>query len=101
MGEKFIMQDMLENGPVEVGFTVYEDFMSYDQGIYEPTTTTSVGGHAVKLIGWGTENGVDYWIAANSWGPRWGEEGYFRIKRGTSFFALFGFAGVPITEHIC
>lgn len=101
MGEKYIMQDMLEHGPVEVGFTVFEDFMSYNEGIYEPTTTKQVGGHAVKLIGWGTENGVDYWIAANSWGPRWGENGYFRIKRGTSLFAMFGFAGVPITEHVC
>merc|ERR1711972_50345 len=39
-------------------------------------------GRAVKIVGWGTDNGVDYWKVANSWGASWGEEGYFRILRG-------------------
>lgn len=52
-----------------------------------------IGGHAVKLIGWGVESGEDddgeaverpYWIAANSWSPNWGEHGFFRIWRGTN-----------------
>ncbi|KAK6059366.1 papain family cysteine protease, partial [Cooperia oncophora] len=40
------------------------------------------GGHAVKIIGWGTENDVPYWIIANSWHDDWGEDGYFRFIRG-------------------
>lgn len=40
------------------------------------------GMHSVKIIGWGSENGVNYWIAANSWGNAWGENGYFKIKVG-------------------
>ncbi|KHJ94251.1 papain family cysteine protease [Oesophagostomum dentatum] len=43
------------------------------------------GGHAVKLLGWGTENGTKYWILANSWGRHWGEDGgYFRMIRGVN-----------------
>ena len=39
--------------------------------------------HAIKIIGWGvTEDGVKYWLCANSWNERWGENGYFRILRG-------------------
>lgn len=35
------------------------------------------GGHAVKLIGWGIDQGVPYWTAANSWNADWGEDGLF------------------------
>ncbi|EYC28865.1 hypothetical protein Y032_0007g3465 [Ancylostoma ceylanicum] len=40
------------------------------------------GAHAVKIIGWGKENDVPYWLVANSWNTDWGEDGYFRILRG-------------------
>lgn len=76
------MQQIQQNGPVEAAFTVYQDFMSYKGGIYQHTSGGMLGGHAIKAIGWGTENGVDYWIMANSWGTGWGENGFFRIKRG-------------------
>jgi len=56
--------------------------MSYKGGIYEHVSGARQGGHAVKLVGYGVENGVNYWIIANSWGPAWGESGFFRIKHG-------------------
>lgn len=46
-----------------VGFTVYEDFYSYESGIYEYVYGNIWGGHAVKLLGWGHDNDHNlYWI---------------------------------------
>lgn len=43
-----------------------------------------VGWHSTRLIGWGVENGTPFWLCANSWGPDWGEKGYFKILRGSN-----------------
>ncbi len=44
-----------------------------------------IGGHAVRILGWGVDKqGVDYWLVANSWGPEWGLDGFFKIRRGTN-----------------
>jgi len=56
--------------------------MSYGSGVYHHVTGQLLGGHAVKLIGWGHDDksGFDYWICANSWDTTWGEKGFFNIK---------------------
>ncbi|RCN47339.1 papain family cysteine protease [Ancylostoma caninum] len=79
---KAIQRDILKNGPVVAAFTVYEDFMHYQSGIYKYTYGDEQGAHAVKIVGWGSENGVPYWIIANSWNTDWGEDGFFRMIRG-------------------
>ena len=47
--------------------------------MYQHTTGQPVGGHAVKIVGWGEDSGTPYRKVANSWNPYWGESGYFRI----------------------
>ena len=83
-GEKNIMQEVFDNGPVEASFTVYNDFLAYKSGVYQHVTGQALGGHAIKLLGWGVENGVKYWLCANSWNDEWGDKGYFKIRRGSN-----------------
>jgi len=43
-----------------------------------------MGGHAVRIIGYGEEDGTKYWLVSNSWNVHWGEQGHFRILKGVN-----------------
>jgi cathepsin B len=49
--------------------TVYEDFEAYSSGVYQHKTGKSLGGHAIKMVGWGVDAATNtpYWICVNSW----------------------------------
>jgi len=96
-----IKTEIVANGPVETAFTVYQDFMYYKSGIYVYTSGVSIGGHAVKIVGWGvTSTGQKYWIVANSWGTTWGETGFFRIQEGQCGIDTGAIAGLADTTRL-
>lgn len=78
---KTAIKTALQDGPCSFYMDVYSDFYHYDGGIYEKTAgATYEGGHLVVLVGY--DENQDCWICKNSWGRGWGENGYFRIRRG-------------------
>lgn len=93
-----IAQYIMTHGAAQTGFSVYQDFMTYKSGVYRHTTGSFLGGHAVKILGWGKDPSMgDYWIVANSWGTSWGNEGYFWIARGNNEcgFEADAYSGEP------
>ncbi|CAD6198912.1 unnamed protein product [Caenorhabditis auriculariae] len=92
--EEDIMTELITNGPVQATFLVHEDFFMYSGGVYQHSGLASQKGagavgegyHSVRVLGWGVDHStgraIKYWLAANSWGSDWGEEGLFRIIRG-------------------
>ncbi|XP_029843222.2 dipeptidyl peptidase 1 isoform X1 [Ixodes scapularis] len=95
--EELMRLALVHGGPVAVGFEVYPDFQMYQGGVYRhtgvhrslnlgsPFDPFELTNHAVLVTGYGVdkETGLKYWSVKNSWGPGWGENGYFRILRGT------------------
>jgi cathepsin B len=96
-GEAKMMQEIYENGSIEASFKVYEDFPTYKEGVYQRTGGSLLGGHSIKVIGWGVENGVKYWLCVNSWNDEWGDHGTFKILRGENECNIEGSptAGMP------
>ncbi|XP_038674159.1 dipeptidyl peptidase 1 [Scyliorhinus canicula] len=100
--------ELVKNGPVSVAFEVYPDFMHYRGGIYyhtglsDPFNPFELTNHAVLLIGYGSDPQTkqNYWIVKNSWGTSWGENGYFRILRGSDECAIesIAIAATPIPK---
>ncbi|KAK7331028.1 hypothetical protein VNO77_25237 [Canavalia gladiata] len=52
----------------------------YQSGVFTGRCGTSLD-HGVVVVGYGSENGMDYWLVRNSWGTGWGEDGYFKVER--------------------
>lgn len=85
-----MMQELYQFGTLSVALTVYEDFEAYTSGVYQHVYGRSLGGHAVKMVGWGVDNGTPYWTCVNSWNDSWGEGGVFRILRGSNECGIEG-----------
>jgi len=109
---KKMLREIYDNGPIVVGFDTDAGLWHYSEGMYDATsliqekTGDHPNGwgeahgtrmhnhwekttHAVLVVGWGTHSRHGkYWVVQNSWGPNWGERGYFKIKRGVDHCAF-------------
>ncbi|CAN1824147.1 Probable cysteine protease RD21B [Linum perenne] len=82
-GNEAELQKAVAKQPVSVGVCGSDrGFQLYSKGIFNGPCSTSLD-HAILIVGYGSENGVDYWIAKNSWGTRWGMNGYIHMARNT------------------
>jgi len=80
-----MMQEIYQNGPITGMFFVHKSFLAYKSGVYKAGSFFNdpmLGGHAIKVMGWGSEKGADYWLVANSWNEEWGDNGFFKIDKG-------------------
>uniref|UniRef100_A0A0N5APM2 cathepsin X n=1 Tax=Syphacia muris TaxID=451379 RepID=A0A0N5APM2_9BILA len=72
--------EIMHYGPIACGIAATKAFESYGGGIYKENTNEGID-HIISVYGWGIDHdsGVPFWIARNSWGTPWGENGWFRV----------------------
>jgi len=97
--EAYIMTYLYNYGPVAVTINA-TPLQVYSSGIINLSASgcnPTYLDHAVLIVGYGTSNGLPYWIVRNSWGPYWGEAGYFRIVRG---YGVCGINSYTVSAYI-
>lgn len=95
--EEAMKQAVADAGPIDVIFTVTDAFYGYNGGVfYDPACSgPGVGLHAVLVVGYGNEGGMDYWLVKNSWGS-WGiDGGYFKIARNMNHCGIANETSYP------
>ena len=83
-GEQNMMQEIAQRGPIACGIAVPDALEEYTGGIFCDTTGDMEIVHDISVVGYGVENDQKYWLVRNSWGTQWGEDGFFRVCRGTN-----------------
>ena len=99
VNEQDMAMHLYEKGPISVSFTVTPAFRSYASGVYIdpkcPNGPLEVN-HDVVAVGYGTQDLVDYWIVKNSWGPTWGDKGFFKMQRNTNMCGISNCGSYPM-----
>ena len=75
-------------GPIVIGFFELPQIRLYGGGIFDLTRGCDVPNkmnHDVLVVGYGTSGGQEYWIVKNSVGAKWGENGFFKVPRGSGY----------------
>lgn len=104
-----VMKALTYTGPLTV-VVATDRWIHYSSGVYDGCTNYIID-HAVQLIGYGSDSGKGggYWLLRNSWGTRWGEKGFMRLRReelsacGIDSDTLVGTGcrGGPPTQQVC
>ena len=81
--ERGLAMAVAQSGPVAIGVDASEwSFAQYRSGIYSSSGCSANNvNHAVIVVGYGSENGKDYWLIKNSWGASWGQGGFMKLAR--------------------
>ena len=84
-----IKTEIFVRGPVAATINA-EPIVEYRGGVFAETEHSQSTNHIVSIVGWGTEEGQEYWIVRNSWGQYWGEMGYMRLATGQNLLGIEG-----------
>lgn len=80
-GEPVLLAALQNEGPISITVNANRAWHQYSGGIMDVDTCPDTGSisHAVLAVGFGIEGGKSYYVVRNSWGTRWGEDGYIRL----------------------
>lgn len=85
-------------GPIDVSLDA-TNIANYAGGIFQDSQCSQdTMNFAALVVGYGNENGNEYWIVKNCWGPNWGEQGYMRIQKNVNTCGIASDANYALIE---
>merc|ERR1712212_98754 len=97
-GDENLMKKLVyQHGAVVAAVKSQGPFSPYEGGVFAGCPPTERVDHAITVVGYGREGGLDYWLIKNSWGPYWGENGFIKLQRGVNMCGI----GRAITTVSC
>jgi len=92
------MKAAVAKGPVSVAIEADTNvFQFYNSGVISSKSCGTDLDHAVLVIGYGSDNGTDYWLLKNSWGTRWGDKGFFKtLRKSDNTVGICGVLAEPV-----
>eukprot|EP01023_Acetabularia_acetabulum_P058796 TRINITY_DN6994_c0_g2_i1.p1 TRINITY_DN6994_c0_g2~~TRINITY_DN6994_c0_g2_i1.p1 ORF type:complete len:328 (-),score=52.48 TRINITY_DN6994_c0_g2_i1:328-1311(-) len=100
-GKQQMMSEIYNRGPISCMIDATDYFCkNYTGGIYAEKLNTISYDHEVSVVGWGVEDGVEFWLVRNSWGTAWGENGFVRLVT-SSYKNGEGDYNLGIEKSIC
>ncbi|XP_014667859.1 PREDICTED: pro-cathepsin H-like [Priapulus caudatus] len=98
-----VLQDFVCYAPTIIGLalsTESSNFFMYGGGVLDDVGVCgSTMNHVVVIVGVGEEAGVPYWLAINSWGTDWGEDGFVKLKKNSNLCGIGNYTILPPIKH--
>lgn len=93
--------EIFARGPIGCGISADDKLEAYTGGIFSEERVLPLINHEVSVVGWGVDNGTEYWFMRNSWGSYWGENGFARVMMHKNNLALETDCdwGVPVVPN--
>lgn len=82
-----LFEEYLEFSPILISLHSFDEFDEYGGGVYDGRACEYDhidSGHSILLVGHGREDGEEYWLLRNSFGPTWGESGYMKLNKNSN-----------------